>query len=218
LKINIVIHSIYGHIYSLAKGIEAGIIDYDPKAEVKIMQVAETLPKSILKNMDGLETKKTMADIPLADLNDLEEADALIFGAPTYFGKMSAQMSAFFDTMGPLWVEGKLLGKIGSAFTSTADQNGGQEETIRGIHTTLLHHGLLIAGVPSALQYIEMHEDKEISGGTCYGASAIAGEGEGKQISENEYRVAKLQGKYVAQMTDYLLRGKLDKENTSDRK
>lgn len=204
MKINIIIHSIYGHIYELAQAMAEGARTV-AGSEVFIYQVPETLPESILTEMEGLETKKGFAHVPVATIENLLEADAIILGAPTYFGKMSAQMSAFLDQTGSLWANGELINKIGSAFTSTADQNGGQEETLRGIHTTMLHHGMIIVGVPSSLKFLELHRTNEISGGTCYGASSVAGEGFTKRVSANELAIAKLQGRHVAEITQKLV-------------
>lgn len=168
-------------------------------AEVNLYQVPETLPDDILANMGALEAKKQFAHIPVAAVDNLAEADAIIFGTPTRFGMMSAQMRAFLDSTGGLWAKGALIGKIGSVFVSSATQHGGQESTILNFHTTLLHHGMVIVGVP----YSEKRQMTlaEISGGSPYGASTIAGPDGSRMPSDNELAIAKFQGKYVATIT-----------------
>lgn len=207
MKINIIFHSIYGHIYRMAEAVAAGA-RIVPGAEVALFQVPETLSPDVLREMNGVDSKKSFAHIPPANMQTLTEADALIFGTPTYFGKMSSQMAAYLDQSGSLWVDGSLINKVGSVFTSTADQNGGQEETIRSFQTTLLHHGMIVVGLPSAPSYKELHRLDQVSGGTCYGASAIVGEGAGKELSANELAIAQLQGRHVAEITRRLVRGK----------
>ena len=132
----------------------------------------------------------------------LAEADAIIFGTPTRFGNMCAQMRSFLDQTGSLWRKGALVGKVGSVFTSTATQHGGQETTIQSFHTTLLHHGMIIVGVPySEPRLMNM---KEISGGTPYGASTLAGTDGARQPSENELAIAGFQGQHVARIAQRL--------------
>ena len=132
----------------------------------------------------------------------MAEADAIIFGTPTRFGNMCAQMRNFLDQTGGLWAKGGLIGKVGSVFTSTATQHGGQETTITSFHTTLLHHGMIIVGVPYSEQGLSAI--KEVSGGSPYGASTIAGPDGSRQPSENELALARAQGQRVAEITKRL--------------
>jgi len=141
--------------------------------------------------------KKEFAHIPVAEIEDLTKADAIIFGFPTRFGSVPSQMKTFIDGTGSLWAKGALIGKIGSVFTSTSAQHGGQESTILGFYPVLLHHGMLITGLPYSFQGQGTME--EISGGTPYGASTIVGDGS-KMPSENELEGARYQGWYVASL------------------
>ena len=149
------------------------------------------------------EARKQFARIPVATVDHLAEADAIIFGTPTRFGMMSAEMRAFLDATGQLWMTGALIGKVGSVFASTGTQHGGQETTIRSFHTTLLHHGMIIVGVPYSEQR-QMTLD-EISGGSPYGASTIAGPDGSRLPSENELAIARFQGRHVTEITKKLL-------------
>jgi NAD(P)H dehydrogenase (quinone) len=195
MKINIIFHSLYGHIYKMAEAEAQGAREV-AGAEVKLFQVPETLANEALAKMGALEAKKLFAHIPVATTDNLVEADAIIFGTPTRFGMMSAQMRAFLDATGGLWAKGALIGKAGSVFTSSATQHGGQESTILNFHTTLLHHGMIIVGVPYSEQ--RQMTVTEISGGSPYGASTIAGPDGSRMPSENELAIARFQGKHVA--------------------
>lgn len=147
----------------------------------------------------GIEAQKQWEDLPVADDDALTGADGLIFGTPTRFGNMCGQLRAFFDSTGPLWMEGALIGKVASAFTSTASQHGGQETTILSTIPTLMHQGMIIVGVPYSEQ--RLLEMDEITGGSPYGASTIAGpEGE-RRPTENELQIARTQGRHVAEIT-----------------
>lgn len=195
MKVHIVFHSLYGHIYRMAEAVAEGAREISG-VEVKLLQVPETLSAEVLAKMGATEAKKAFAHIPTATVEDLAEADALLFGTPTRFGMMSAQMRAFWDMTGGIWARGALIGKVGSVFTSSGTQHGGQESTILSFHTTLLHHGLIIVGVP----YSEKRQTtvEEISGGSPYGSSTIAG-GDGSRLpSENELAIARFQGRHVA--------------------
>jgi len=195
MKVNIIFHSVYGHIYQLAEAIAEGAREVDG-AEVSLYQVPETFSAEVIAKMGAAEAKKTFAHVPVADMTQLSEADAVIFGAPTRFGMMTAQMRAFLDRTGQLWASNALVGKVGSVFTSSATQHGGQESTILNFHTTLLHQGMVIVGVP----YSEpgLMEVREISGGSPYGASTIAGPDGSRNPSENELAIARFQGRHVA--------------------
>jgi len=158
--------------------------------------VPETLPEEVLTMMGALEAQKAFAQVPVCTVDKLGEADAIIFGTPTRFGNMCGQMRQFLDATGKLWAESTLVGKVGSVFTSSNTQHGGQESTIISFHWTLLHLGMVIVGLPYSFQG-QMRMD-EITGGSPYGASTIAG-GQGERMpSENELAAARFQGKHVA--------------------
>ena len=201
MKILILYYSMYGHIHRMAEAVAEGVKQVNG-AEVMMKRVPETLSEEILGKMGALEAQKAFAHIETATLDDLASADAVIFGSPTRFGNMCGQMRQFFDSTGQLWAKGSLVGKVGSVFTSTGTQHGGQESTILSFHTTLLHHGMLIAGLPYAFQ--GQTRNDEITGGSPYGASTIAG-GRGERMpSENELEGARYQGKYVAEIATKL--------------
>jgi NAD(P)H dehydrogenase (quinone) len=195
MKVLVVFYSAYGHIYAMAKAMAEGA------AQVKgtnpqLRRVPETLPEAVVKQTGIFEAQKAFTNVLEATVDELATADAIIFGAPTRFGNMCGQMRQFLDGTGALWQKGSLIGKVGSVFTSSATQHGGQESTILSFHTTLLHLGMIVAGLPYSFQG-QMRMD-EITGGSPYGASTIAG-GDGKrQPSENELSAARFQGKHVA--------------------
>jgi len=204
MKIQVIFYSMYGHVYRLAEAVAEGARQV-AGAEVSLYQVAELVPDAVLEKSGAKAARQAFAHVPLAKPEQLADADALIFGTPTRFGNMAAQMRNFLDQTGGLWVKGSLIGKVGSVFASTASQHGGQETTITSFHTTLLHHGLIIVGVP----YSEpgLTNMNEITGGTPYGATTMAG-GDGKrQPSENELAIARFQGRHVAEITARLVRG-----------
>jgi NAD(P)H dehydrogenase (quinone) len=197
MKVLIVFYSVYGHIYRMAEA-EAEGVRSAAGAEAVLMRAPETLSEEVLRGMGAMEAQKAFAHVPVCTADDLAAADAVIFGTPTRFGNMIGQMRQFLDSTGRLWLKGSLTGKVGSVFTSSATQHGGQESTILGFHTTLLHHGMVVAGLPYAFAG-QMRID-EISGGSPYGASTIAG-GKGERLpSENELAGARFQGKYVAEL------------------
>lgn len=201
MKILVLFYSTWGHIYKMAEAIAEGAKSV-PGAEVKIMRVPETLNAEILKKIGADEAGKQFESIPIATVEDLAAADAIIFGASTRFGMMASQMKTFLDGTGGLWSKGALVGKVGSAFTSTATQHGGQEASILSFHTVLLHHGMIIAGLPYAFKGQSRMD--EITGGSPYGAATIASDG--RMPSENELDGARFQGKYVAEITSKLTR------------
>jgi NAD(P)H dehydrogenase (quinone) len=164
--------------------------------EVVLRRVPETLPDDVLEQMGAVDAQAAFADVPYATVDELAEADAIIFGTPTRFGNMTGQMRQFLDATGQLWASGALVGKVGSVFTSSATQHGGQESTILTFHVTLLHHGMVVVGLPYAFQG-QMRND-EITGGSPYGASTIAGTSGERTPSENELEGARFQGKHVA--------------------
>jgi NAD(P)H dehydrogenase (quinone) len=204
MKVLIVFYSMYGHIYRMAEAIAEGVKQV-PGAEAILRRVPETLPEEVLKKMGALEAKKAFAHIPVATVDELPSAEAIIFGTPTRFGNMCGQMRQLLDATGQLWAKGALVGKVGSVFASSATQHGGQESTILSFHTTLLHQGMIVVGLPYSFQ--GQTRIDEITGGSPYGASTIAG-GKGERMpSENELAAARFQGKHVAAIASKLTRG-----------
>ena len=196
-KIQVVFYSMYGHVYQMAEAVAAGAKEVDG-TQVTLLQVPELVPDKALERSGAKAAREAFGHVPYAKPEQLAEADAIIFGTPTRFGNMTAQMRNFLDQTGQLWMQGGLVGKVGSVFTSTATQRGGQETTITSFHSTLLHHGMVIVGVPYAEQRL-MNMD-EITGGTPYGASTLAGTDGSRQPSENELAIARFQGRHVAQI------------------
>jgi NAD(P)H dehydrogenase (quinone) len=195
MKVLIVYYSMYGHVHRMAEAVAEGSKEIKG-AEVEMRRVPETLPQDVLSKMGALEAQKSFSQIPLCTVEELASADAIVFGTPTRFGNMCGQMRQFLDATGQLWARGALVGKVGSVFTSSATQHGGQESTILSFHITLLHHGFVIVGLPYSFQG-QMRVD-EITGGSPYGASTIAG-GQGERMpSDNELAAARFQGKHVA--------------------
>jgi NAD(P)H dehydrogenase (quinone) len=201
VNLYVVFYSLYGHIYKMAEAVKAGAETVN-SVNVKIFQVPELMTEEQLKKANAFEAKKQFAHIPVISPEMLEDADGIIFGTPTRYGNMASQMKNFLDQTGFLWAKGALVGKVGSVFTSTATQHGGQETTITSFHTVLFHHGMIVVGVP----YIEgrLLNMKEITGGTPYGASTLAGHDGSRNPSNNELEIAKFQGKHVAEITKKL--------------
>jgi NAD(P)H dehydrogenase (quinone) len=201
MKILIVYYSMYGHVHRMAQAVAEGAREV-PGVEVALRRVPETLPEAVLAKMGAADAQKSMADVPVCAVDELAAADAVIFGVPTRFGNMCGQMRQFLDATGKLWAKGDLVGKVGSVFTSSATQHGGQESTILGFHVTLLHHGMVIVGLPYTFQ--GQTRIDEITGGSPYGASTIAG-GQGERWpSDNELAAARFQGKHVATIASRL--------------
>lgn len=196
-KILILYYSMYGHVEALAKAVVEGARSVDG-VEVTIKRVPEIMPEEAARKA-GVKLDQ---EAPVAIVNELPEYDAIIFGTPTRFGNMCSQMRNFLDQTGGLWFKGKLIGKLGSVFTSTGTQHGGQETTITSFHSTLLHHGMIIVGVPYSCQ--ELMNMNEITGGSPYGAGTLAGGDGSRQPSENEIKIARFQGKHVAEITKKL--------------
>jgi NAD(P)H dehydrogenase (quinone) len=195
MKVLVLFYSMYGHIYALAKAVAEGVREV-PGAEAVLKRVPETLTPEILAAMGATEAQKAFAEVPVATVGDLAEADAIIFGTPTRFGNMTGQMRQFLDATGGLWAKGALIGKAGSVFVSSGTQHGGQESTILSFHITLLHHGMVVVGLPYSFQ--GQTRNDEITGGSPYGASTIAG-GKGERMpSANELDAARFQGRHVA--------------------
>jgi NAD(P)H dehydrogenase (quinone) len=198
-KILVLYYSSYGHVETMARAVAEGAASAG--AEVVVKRVPELVPDEVAK----AAFVKLDQEAPFADPNELGDYDAIILGSPTRFGNMAAQMRNFLDQTGPLWEKGALVGKIGSAFTSTASQHGGQEMTITSMHTTMLHHGMIIVGLPYS--FTGNSEMGEISGGTPYGASTIAGPDGSRQPSMNELEGARYQGRHVAGLAAQMERG-----------
>lgn len=198
VNIQVIFHSMYGHIHQMALAVAegAGVVE---GAEVGLYRVPELMTPEALEGAGAGAAQAAMADIPVATIEQIGKADAVIFGTPTRFGVMSAQMKQYLDQTGRLWMEGGLADKVGSVFTSTGTQHGGQETTITSFHALLFHHGMVVVGVP----YTEprLMEMGEITGGTPYGASTLAGGDGSRQPSENELAIARFQGERVARLT-----------------
>jgi len=203
MKVKIVFYSMYGHIYKMAEAVAQGAREVKG-AEVELLQVPELVPDAVLEKSGAKKARAAFAHIPVAKPTDLVDADAVIFGTPTRFGNMCAQMRNFLDQTGGIWAKNALVGKVGSVFTSSGMQHGGQETTITSFHTTLLHHGMVIVGLP----YSEQRQTtmSEISGGSPYGASTIAGGDGSRMPSDNELAMARFQGRHVATIAEKLAR------------
>jgi len=200
-KVQVIFYSMYGHVYRMAEAIAAGAREV-AGVEVMLLQVPELVPDEILEKSGAKAARTAFAQVPLARVEQLPGADAIIFGTPTRFGNMAAQMRNFLDQTGGLWARGALVGKVGSVFTSTATQHGGQETTITSFHSTLLHHGMIIVGVTYTAS--GLNNMKEITGGTPYGASTLANSDGSRQPSENELEIARFQGRHVAEIAKRL--------------
>jgi NAD(P)H dehydrogenase (quinone) len=203
-KIQVVFYSMYGHVYTMAEAVAAGAREVEG-TEVTLYQVPELVPEDVLEKSGAKKAREAFAHVPIIRPEQLAEADAILFGTPTRFGNMAAQMRNFLDQTGGLWMKGALIGKVGSVFTSTASQHGGQETTLTSFHSTLLHHGMIIVGVPYSEQ--RLLTMKEITGGTPYGASTITDADGSRQPSDNELAIARFQGRHVAQIAKRLKRG-----------
>ena len=201
MKVLILYYSTYGHVHKMAEAVAEGVIEIEG-AEAVLRRVPETLPEDVLDQMGAVEAQQSMSHVPICTVDELASADAIIFGTPTRFGNMCGQMRQFLDATGQLWSQGALVGKVGSVFTSTATQHGGQESTILSFHISLLHHGFVIVGLPYAFQG-QMRND-EITGGSPYGASTIAGTSGERTPTENELDAARFQGRHVADIASRL--------------
>lgn len=201
MKVKVVFYSMYGHIYRMAEAVAEGAREVED-AEVELLQVAELIPDEALERSGAKAARQAFAHIPVAKPGDLADADAVILGISARFGNMSAQMRNFLDQTGGLWAQNALVGKVGSVFTSTGTQHGGQETTIISAHITLLHLGMVIVGLP----YSETRQTTmdEISGGSPYGAGTIAAGDGSRMPSENELAMARFQGRHVASIAKKL--------------
>ncbi len=201
-RVLVLYYSMYGHIEALAREVAAGAAEVEG-VEVVVKRVPELIPEERARQI-GVKLDQ---EAPIATVDELPEYDAIIVGTPTRFGNMAAQMRNFWDQTGPLWAKGALIGKVGSVFTATATQHGGQESTILSAHTTLLHHGMIVVGVPFSCA--ELTQIDEVAGGSPYGAGTITGGDGSRMPSEVERRIARFQGRYVAEVARRLKVGRL---------
>ncbi len=201
MKVLVVYYSLYGHVYQLGQTIAEGASSVEGVA-ADLRRVPETLPVEVLEKMGAVEAQKKQVQVPICTIDELAEADAIVFGTPTRFGNMCGQMRQFLDSTGKLWLSGALVGKVGSVFASTNTQHGGQESTILSFYITLLHQGMVIVGLPYAFKG-QMTMD-EITGCSPYGASTIAGTDGSRVPSDNELAGARFQGKHVANIAKKL--------------
>ncbi len=193
-KILVLYYSTWGHVETMAGAIAEGAKGV-AGTEVTIKRVPELMPDEVVQSMGA----KVDQAAPLAQPDELADYDAIIFGTPTRFGNMAAQMRNFLDQTGGLWAAGKLIGKVGSVFASTGSQHGGQETTLTSFHTSLFHQGMVVVGVPYSCP--ELTTMDEITGGTPYGATTLADGDGSRQPSENELTIARFQGRHVAEIT-----------------
>lgn len=197
MKLLVVYYSMYGHIYAMARQVMAGA-NTVAGVQAELRRVPETLPPEVLEKMGAVESLKAQRDVPVCTVDELGEADAVIFGTPTRFGNMCGQMKQFLDATGKLWQSGALVGKAGSVFASSNTQHGGQESTILSFHIVLLHLGMVIVGLPYS--FPGQMEIGMISGCSPYGASTIAGPDGGLAPNDNEIAGARFQGEHVAKI------------------
>ncbi|SNB45004.1 NAD(P)H:quinone oxidoreductase [Geobacter sp. DSM 9736] len=203
MKALVLYYSLYGHIHRMAEAVAEGVREI-ADAEAVLRRVPETLPPKVLELMGAVEAQKAFAHVPICTVDELVDYDAIIFGTPTRYGNMCGQMRQFLDATGQLWLKGALVGKVASVFASSATQHGGQESTILTFHVNLLHFGMVIVGLPYS--FAQQMRIDEITGGSPYGASTIAG-GRGERMpSENELAAARFQGRHVADIAARLAR------------
>jgi NAD(P)H dehydrogenase (quinone) len=202
MKVAIVFYSMYGHMFRMAQAAEEGA--KSTGAETMLLRIAENLPQYILESAHAIEAQKSFADLRIAKPEDLEWADGIIFGVPTRYGNMPSQAAAFFDSSGPVWQRGGLVGKVGSAMSSGATQHGGAVTTIQHLQITLLCHGMLVSGLPY-VKYPALFQTASVDGGSVFGAAAIAGDGS-RMPSEHELGAAKAQGAWIAELAGRLAR------------
>jgi NAD(P)H dehydrogenase (quinone) len=203
-KVLVLYYSTYGHVETMAEAVATGARSV-PGTEVTVKRVPELMPDEVARKAGAKLDQRA----PIARPEELADYDAVIFGTPTRFGNMAAQMRNFLDQTGGLWAKGALIGKVGGAFVSTASQHGGQESTLLSFHTTLLHHGMVVVGLPYSAQGLLRLD--EVTGGTPYGATTIAGGMGERQPSANELELARFQGKHVAEVAVALTAGRVAK-------
>jgi len=196
-KVLVLYYSMYGHLEEMAGAVAKGAAVV-PGVQVTVKRVPETMSEEDMRKAGA----KLEQSAPVASVEELAEYDAILFGTPTRFGNMAGQMRTFLDRTGGLWTKGALIGRIGSVFTSTSTQHGGQETTITSFHTTLLHHGMVVAGVPYSCPGLT--NMSEITGGSPYGAATLAGPDGKRKPSANELSIARFQGEHVARLAQLL--------------
>jgi NAD(P)H dehydrogenase (quinone) len=195
MNVLIVYYSLYGHVAAMAQAVAEGVHQV-PGLAASLRRVPETLPEAVIAKMGAAEAQKALSHVPVCTVDELEAADAIVFGTPTRFGNMCGQMRQFLDATGQIWMRGGLVGKPGGVFCSTATQHGGQETTLMSFIQTLLHHGMLVVGLPYAFAG-QMRLD-EITGGSPYGATTIAAGDGSRMPSENELDAARFPGRHIA--------------------
>ena len=199
-RVLVLYYSTWGHVETMARAVAEGASSVEG-VDVTVKRVPETMPEDVAKNIGA----RLDQEAPVATVDELADYDAIIFGTPTRFGNMCGQMRNFLDQTGRHWAQGSLIGKVGSVFTSTGTQHGGQETTITSFHITLLHHGMVIVGVPYSCQGLVNMD--EITGGSPYGAGTLAGSDGSRQPSDNELGIARFQGEHVARIAARLAAG-----------
>lgn len=199
-RVLVLYYSSWGHVEAMADAVADGARSV-PGVSVAVRRVPELVPDSVAQ----AEHYKTDQAAPLASPEELADFDAIVFGTPTRFGNMAAQMRNFLDRTGGLWASGALIGKVGSVFAVTGTQHGGQETTLTSFHTTLFHHGMVVVGLPYSFE--GMTRMDEITGGTPYGATALAGADGARPVSDNELAGARHQGAHVARIAQALVMG-----------
>lgn len=202
MRVLIPFYSMYGHVHQLAKAAAEGVAEAGGEAVLR--RVPETLPREVLERMRAIDTQRQWADVPVCQITELADADGIFFGTPTRFGNMCGQMKQFLDATGALWAKGALAGKPGGVFTSSATQHGGQESTILSMHIVLLHHGMVVVGLPYSFRGQAGVE--EVKGGSPYGASTIAGSDGARQPSEADLAGARFHGRHLAEIAARLKR------------
>lgn len=201
MKVLVVYYSMYGHVYKMAEAAAEGARSV-AGVTAELRRVPETLPREVLEKMGALQVQQQQSHIPVCTVEELGSADAVIFGTPTRFGNMCGQMRQFLDSTGKLWMSGALVGKAGSVIASSNTQHGGQESTILSFHITLLHHGMVMVGLPYTFK--GQMTGEEISGCSPYGASTIAGPDGSRSPTANELDGARFQGAHVAEIAKKL--------------
>ena len=197
MKVLVVYYSMYGHVYRLAKAAAEGARSVGG-VEVALRRVPETLSAKVLEAMGAVEAQKAQREVAVCTVDELGEADGIIFGTPTRFGNMCGQMRQFLDATGELWMKGALVGTVGSVIASSNTQHGGQESTILSFHITLLHHGMVVVGLPYA--FAGQMGTEAVSGCSPYGASTVAGADGSRMPNETELAGARYQGEHVAKI------------------
>lgn len=210
VKVVVIFYSLYTHTWQLARAIVEGAKMVED-VEVEMYQVPELLPEEVIAKMGATQPKEAMKHIPVitSDIRKdvIKSADAIFFGSPTRFGIMTAQMKSFFDALGGLWFENACVGKVASCFTGSGTQHGGQETTLFSMITPILHLGFVYVGLPYSCK--EQKDVSEVSGGSPYGATFIAGSDGSRAVSANELACARYQGRYVAQFAKELIAGRM---------